>query len=119
MGSSSSTRLFASVCRAATAAAGALGSGVVEAVAPPLVLSYVTTAAAGHKAIIHVHSASASPVSVHSLLFDGAEVPTAEGGGGGLVIPPKGHAVFVAELPRPKAHGAVWPAPAPVLLGQY
>ena len=94
----------------ATAAAGALVSGLVEVVAPPLVLSYVTTAAAGHKAIIHVHSASASPVAVSRLLFDGAEVPTALGGGGGLVIPPKGHAVFVAELPRPKAHGDVWTA---------
>ena len=44
----------------ATAAAGILVSGVVKAVTPPLVLSYVTTAAAGHKAIMHVHSASAS-----------------------------------------------------------
>ena len=97
----------------AIAGTGVVISGAVEAAVPSLVLSYVTTAGGGRKAIIHVHSASKVPLAVARLLFDGAEVPVAPTQGSvaeSLMIPPNGHAVFVAELPQPKSHGDVWTA---------
>jgi hypothetical protein len=99
---------FAEGCKLAVkgdTSSGTLVDGVVEANFSPLVLSHVTTTDSGRKAVVHVHSASQEPVTVSGLRFDGVAVPSATPA---LVVPANGHALFVVELPQPKAHGDVW-----------
>jgi hypothetical protein len=83
-------------------------SGTVAPVAPPLVLSYVTTLAGGTTAVLHLHASPelTKPAALQRILFDGQLVDT----GKLVVLGPGGHAVFVTDLPAPKAHGEVWTA---------